>query len=296
MQRKNPEEKSEFKSEIPSETSAFQESKMLHENDAPSFTPLQLGCIGGHLDVVNFLLFNVGSEGGGLIPPVGVNDRSKSGGDTAAMLAAKLGHLEIFKILVKAGADLTIKNNAGLTAWDVASDSIKEFIKKNNNPQLLKLFSGKLILKDKDITPLQLACLDGDKERVVFLLKDEKDINHRTLCGNTAFLYAALIANLEILKILKEANADIGVKNKAGLDAMDAVQNIEKFLTENNKIFDTIHAVGFGPRKTNHQIHLLLKRQGFFENHPDLQKDSFRKAVEDSRADYREFVTTVCKR
>jgi len=60
---------------------------------------------------------------------VDVNARDKEG-DTALHDAARFGHAEVVRLLVAGGADLSIRNNAGFTALEVATDYNKPDIQQ----------------------------------------------------------------------------------------------------------------------------------------------------------------------
>jgi ankyrin repeat protein len=87
--------------------------KQLVENDAdvnkPGWTPLHYAASGGHVSIVEFLLENSAYI-----------DAESPNGSTPLMMAAMYGSPESVKVLIQAGADLTIKNQLGLTALDFA--------------------------------------------------------------------------------------------------------------------------------------------------------------------------------
>jgi hypothetical protein len=75
-------------------------------------TGLMKACYWGHIHMMTFLLDELKVD-------VNVQDYA---GDTALFDAARFGHKEVVAALLKAGADKTLKNNAGKTAADVAAD------------------------------------------------------------------------------------------------------------------------------------------------------------------------------
>jgi ankyrin repeat protein len=88
--------------------------KKLVERDAdvnkPGWTPLHYAATGGHLSVIEHLLENSAYI-----------DAESPNGSTPLMLAAMYGSPESVKLLIQAGADLTIKNQLGMTALDFAT-------------------------------------------------------------------------------------------------------------------------------------------------------------------------------
>jgi len=87
--------------------------KKLVANDAdvnkPGWTPLHYAATGGHVPIVEFLL-----EESAYI------DAESPNGTTPLMMAAMYGSPEAVKVLIQAGADLTLKNQLGMTALDFA--------------------------------------------------------------------------------------------------------------------------------------------------------------------------------
>jgi len=87
--------------------------KKLVANDAdvnkPGWTPLHYAATGGHVAVLEFLL----DESAYI-------DAESPNGTTPLMMAAMYGSPEAVKVLIQAGADLTLKNQLGMTALDFA--------------------------------------------------------------------------------------------------------------------------------------------------------------------------------
>ena len=87
--------------------------KKLVEHDADvnktGWTPLHYAASGGHVAVIEFLLENSAYI-----------DAESPNGTTPLMMAAMYGSPEAVKVLIQAGADLTVKNQMGLSALDFA--------------------------------------------------------------------------------------------------------------------------------------------------------------------------------
>lgn len=87
--------------------------KKLVENDAdvnkPGWTPLHYAASTGQVQVIEFLL-----EQSAYI------DAESPNGTTPLMMAAMYGSPEAVKVLIQAGADLTLKNQLGMSAHDFA--------------------------------------------------------------------------------------------------------------------------------------------------------------------------------
>ncbi|PUE63264.1 hypothetical protein B9Z45_00905 [Limnohabitans sp. 2KL-17] len=87
--------------------------KKLVEHDADvnktGWTPLHYAASGGHVAVIELLLENSAYI-----------DAESPNGTTPLMMAAMYGSPEAVKVLIQAGADLTVKNQIGLSALDFA--------------------------------------------------------------------------------------------------------------------------------------------------------------------------------
>lgn len=79
--------------------------------DGDGATPLIYACIGGHKDVTKMLL----------MAGANTDTQDLQHGWTALMQATFKKHVEVVKLLLKAQADINIKNNDGLTVFDLAS-------------------------------------------------------------------------------------------------------------------------------------------------------------------------------
>jgi ankyrin repeat protein len=152
--------------------------------DADGFTALMWACLWGHSSVVTELLSrgaNVGTQNkegltalmiaarrgdlaivtdlleNGKEMDRHINLQEKISGWSALFFAAKGGHLEITKALLKAGADPTLKDTTGVTALQVAAANDRE-----NSLGLLR------------------ACEEGDGESAATLLTAGADPNSET--------------------------------------------------------------------------------------------------------------------
>lgn len=87
--------------------------KKLVDNDAdvnkPGWTPLHYAATGGHVPIIEYLL-----------DQSAYIDAESPNGTTPLMMAAMYGSPEAVKSLIQAGADLTLKNQLGMTALDFA--------------------------------------------------------------------------------------------------------------------------------------------------------------------------------
>ncbi|XP_046571005.1 probable palmitoyltransferase AKR2 [Haliotis rubra] len=143
-----------------------------HENwnDTEFKTTLLDACIGGDLARVKFIL----SDGRADINSVGKDNM------TPVMHAAKEGHREVFDLLVREGANLSL-------------------------------------LDDEDKNIAHLACIGGSVEIVKYVFtQNVVGINSRDLDGLTPAMTAALYKRKDVFDLLVEAGADLLLLNEFG--------------------------------------------------------------------------------
>ncbi len=129
-------------------------------------------------------------------------------GETALMVAALKGHLDIAKLLVENGADIHARpdfnNNQGQTALMMASkngyiDIVKMLVEKGSDVNS--------IVKHTGYSALIMASEKGKKDVVSLLIEKGADINAKTKEGSTPLMMASLNGHIEIIKFLKEHGA-----------------------------------------------------------------------------------------
>lgn len=117
--------------------------KKLVNNDAdvnkPGWTPLHYAATGGHVPVMEFLL----DESAYI-------DAESPNGTTPLMMAAMYGSPEAVKVLIQAGADLTLKNQQGMTALDFAVRA-----QRANARELIETGLSRLAERQKRIQQVQ---------------------------------------------------------------------------------------------------------------------------------------------
>ncbi|XP_077996621.1 uncharacterized protein LOC144449941 isoform X2 [Glandiceps talaboti] len=195
---------------------------------------------GAKIDAVGELLIAAGS---GNIEKVksclengyGVNDTNESWENkTSLHYAAKNQHLDIFKLLLDAGAerdneDLIVAVKSGdiekvkfylKNGYDVNSKDDR-FLGRNKTSlhyaaqnQHLDIF--KLLLDagaERDNEDLIVAAADGDIEKVKFCLENGYDVNYGAGFNKTSLHYGAEKGYLDICKLLLEAGAQVNAAN-----------------------------------------------------------------------------------
>ena len=116
-----------------------------------------------------------------------INDRDINGHSALAQ-AVKKGHVDVARLLIDNGADLTVPTNEGNSA-------------------------------------LMLAVLAKHPATVEFLLQREVDLNSRNKLGDTALMLAAGSGQNEVVEMLINAGADMQLRNKEDLNAFQIATN-----------------------------------------------------------------------
>jgi ankyrin repeat protein len=116
-------------------------------------------------------------------------DQTNAAGETALMMAAFTGQLDIAKKLIAKGA--AIDRQPG---W----------------------------------TPLHYAATKGQLDMIRYLLAQSADIDAGSPNGSTPLMMAAGYGSPEAVKLLLESGADIGKRNQLGLSALDFARKYER--------------------------------------------------------------------
>ena len=132
-------------------------------------------------------------------------------GDTPLHRAAESGQVEVMEMLIKAGADLTIRNSIGQSPLM----SGLEYFAPLSPDSLSKLITPSTVNLSGNFgdTPLHFAVVDGQEEVVEMLIKAGADVAMRNRNGKTA-LHFALVErgfweNPEAISQLIPDNVDI---------------------------------------------------------------------------------------
>lgn len=128
--------------------------KKLVDNDAdvnkPGWTALHYAATGGHVPIIEYLL-----------DQSAYIDAESPNGTTPLMMAAMYGSPEAVKSLIQAGADLTLKNQLGMTAHDFAIRG-----QRPNARELIETALSRLADRQKRAnTPIQPFGVDQSSPR-----------------------------------------------------------------------------------------------------------------------------------
>ncbi|XP_071101215.1 uncharacterized protein [Haliotis cracherodii] len=133
-------------------------------------------------------------------------------GDKPLHTAANLGFFECADVLLTAGADVNVQNTAGDTPLHRAVISqFKQFV-----DELLKAGADVNAQNKEGNTPLHEAIISQSKESVDVLLNTGADVNIQNTTGDTPLHRAAAHLSDESVDVLVKAGADVNAQNEKG--------------------------------------------------------------------------------
>ncbi|WP_339048225.1 ankyrin repeat domain-containing protein [Candidatus Mesenet endosymbiont of Phosphuga atrata] len=161
---------------------------------------------------------------------VDINVKGKNG-KTPLHYAAKNGHEEIVKLLLKNGADVNAQNKYDLTALELANKAEHKGIVKlffQHEVELRLKNRVDINVKDQDgYTLLHCVAKEGYHNIAELLLKNGAKVNAQSQSGKTSLHYAAKNGHVEIVKLLLKNGADVKAKNKYDLTALNLANKAE---------------------------------------------------------------------
>ncbi|XP_063537923.1 uncharacterized protein LOC134747247 isoform X2 [Cydia strobilella] len=203
--------------------------------DKKGATPLHLAAWKGDSHVVSMLL-------GHCNPPVNI-DQKTNDQETALLIAAQFGHVDVVAQLIAKGADVSLKNNKEESPLDLASqygklETVVQLI--SAHPQLLDPYRFPIGRgRSFPTTPLHRATMNGNKEVVAYLIDAGMDPNVRTENG-TALHEGIRYLQASVVKVLLSKGADLRAKDRQGnsVHALlakypeDATKKVKKYIRE----------------------------------------------------------------
>jgi ankyrin repeat protein len=220
----------------------------LNQRDEYGRTPLFLVTGGrgrSNLSIASYLLLD-----GADVNASGV------GGYTPLMRAAENGDMDMVRLLLGYGANVNLRNDSGKTAVDIAlsrsgGEDIASMIRRKHEPtRTLVRHLGEVYLRsslpehlhhlspipdkiatleraiqegayvnqpdDKGKTPLYIAAHMGDLEVARVLIEAQANVDQPTKWGSTPLWIAAMNGHLEVVRMLIRAGADVNQSNKKG--------------------------------------------------------------------------------
>ena len=164
-------------------------------------TPLHVACTEGHFDLVCLLLQN------------GANiNTTDSRYNWTALHCAAQNHIEICEILLRYGADISIRSNRGTSAFHYVC---KLFVDERLHSVQHHVLS-EMLKQGQDInqtthsgeTGLHHACIDGNPFTTNFLLTHGADYSLANKHGEKPIHYACRRGVEKVVSLLLEAGAD----------------------------------------------------------------------------------------
>ncbi|CAI8018734.1 Ankyrin repeat domain-containing protein 50, partial [Geodia barretti] len=177
---------------------------------------------------------------------VNINSRTEDEGDTALLLASLRGHVEVVRLLLKAGAAVFISDKCCSTPLYFASiyghRAVVELLLENgadvsignedgSSPLYVASQEGHsevvdvLVKAGADVhqatakeccVPLGIAAARGHTETVQRLLEAGANVNQQDKSGATPVWFASLNGHTAVVKLLIENGADISICNEDG--------------------------------------------------------------------------------
>jgi ankyrin repeat protein len=163
------------------------------------------------------LLFSFGAD---------VNARNRNG-ETMVMAAAYAGNLEAVQMLLSKGADVNITDPNGDTALSKAVSSSDPYINgrichANIATALIAKGASTNIILPGGKTLLMAAAETGAECTRIFLNRGDVDVNARDKEGRSSLYYAAQKGDVDALKALLAAGANLDVRTAEGVTPLMA--------------------------------------------------------------------------
>ena len=171
--------------------------------DADGYSPLHLSVIGGHPHTTKALLEAEDWRGADDRKAAVRKHMSKSGEVLA--LAVKANFIVIVKLLVEAGVDLNYQDDQGETALHIAArfghTDCAKILLKGHDYQTADI---EVAESSFGWTPLFIACVDGHIDIVKILIAANANLERLDTSGWTAKEHAALRGHMDIAKVLAD--------------------------------------------------------------------------------------------
>jgi ankyrin repeat protein len=150
------------------------------------------------------------------------------GKPSALYRAAKGGFIDIVKLLVQAGADISHENHKihsahGYTALYVATTCRHQDVMK----YLIESGASVSFRGAEGHTALHAAARSSCPSSVTLLLEAGANVSAEAFCGRTPLHYAAQYGRLEAIELLLRAGADPSVRNRRGQSPWDVAMEYD---------------------------------------------------------------------
>ncbi|KAF5286936.1 hypothetical protein FQR65_LT12395 [Abscondita terminalis] len=192
--------------------------------DRYGMTAFHYACQLADIDVVKKMLPNV----------TDINLQSSIFKNTALNMAFMNRNKDIGPFLIDEGADISLKDRDGMTAFHYACRSADIEIVKKVRPNVPDIDLQSFISAR---SALHLAIINKNVNTTRFLIDEGADINLSDHDGMTPFLYACQILDIDFVKKMKPNVDDINLRSYSGRSAlhlalMNGNKDIAKFLVD----------------------------------------------------------------
>lgn len=191
-------------------------------------------------------------------------------GKTPLLIAAQYNNINIFKTLLKAGADIRCSDNEGITSTMHAAAKDKD-----DSLEILKLSLEKIKEKEINIDQMDynldtalyynIMYSGNNKDSLKMLIKAGASINIQNAEGLTLLMIAVKYELKEIIETLIKEGADLTIKNDEGLTALDIAERGDP-------------ALDIADRVKNKEICNILK-EALKNHYPDFASNSDLKGI-----------------
>lgn len=179
----------------------FSAARRLRNEDGRSL--LHVASASGHARIVSLL------ADGADPAETGVNACDEEGW-TPLISAVSSGRGAAVEALLRAGADVSIRNQGGRTALHYAASKGRSKI-----AQILILHGAKINVKDKvGCTPLHRAASAGHADVCEVLLEEGANIDATDATGQTPLMHAVICDNQQVALLLVRHGADVDAQDK----------------------------------------------------------------------------------
>ncbi|XP_062528000.1 ankyrin repeat and sterile alpha motif domain-containing protein 1B isoform X6 [Bombyx mori] len=193
--------------------------------DKKGATPLHLAAFRGDSEIVRMLLAHSN-------PRVNI-DQQTCDHETALLIAAHFGYVDVVAQLMAKGADVTVKNISNENALDLAAqygrlETVKHLLRVR--PQLVDQYRHSRRAQVFSSTPLHRASKHGRKDVVEALIEAGVDLNIRTYDG-TPLHEAARYGRASVVHVLLKNGADLNIKDRRGNTVYDLLSLLSEEAT-----------------------------------------------------------------
>ena len=150
-------------------------------------------------------------------------------GLTPVMVAAEAGHVEAFRLLVMAGADITVKTPDGKTLMSIFQHDGPSALKDSFEQILLGAVLAYVLTDHEPFRALHYAARKGDSSSIIQLLKMGFIVDSLDEDGYSPLMLASMEGHADVCKILLlQGGAECGLINDRNETALSLARKSDK--------------------------------------------------------------------